>query len=137
MVNVVDEALGYIETLGVAYLASCVDDQPYVRTMMLIKRNGKYYFATGSTDAKMSQLIQNPKVEVCIPIGDEGSVRLRGIISFVTNEDTRAEIHGCAAFIQGFWSDPKDPDFVLMEFKPNHLEFMRPSSIEIEKIELV
>jgi uncharacterized pyridoxamine 5'-phosphate oxidase family protein len=136
MDNVVDEALGYIEALDVAYLASCVDDQPYVRAMMLIKRNGKYYFATGSTDGKMSQLTRNPKVEVCIPIEDEGSVRLRGEICFITNEETRAEIHGCTGFIQGFWSDPTDPDFVLMEFKPNHLEYMRPGTVEIEKAEL-
>lgn len=136
MDNVVDEALGYIEALDVAYLASCVDDQPYVRAMMLIKRNGKYYFATGSTDGKINQLTRNPNVEVCIPIEDEGSVRLRGKISFVTNEDTRTEIYDCAGFIQGFWADPQDPDFVLMEFKPNHLEYMRPGSVEIEKTEL-
>ena len=136
MNGVVDEALGYVEALGVAYLASCVDDQPFVRAMMLIKRNGKYYFATGSTDAKFIQLTRNPKVEVCIPIEDEGSIRLRGMISFVTNEDTRAEIHGCTGFIQSFWSDPQDPDFILMEFKPDHLEYMKPGSIEIVKVEL-
>jgi uncharacterized pyridoxamine 5'-phosphate oxidase family protein len=137
MKSLYEEALGYIEPIDVSYVATCVDDQPYVRAMMLIKNRDRFYFATGSTDNKMDQLTRNPNIEVCIPIdGDEGSIRLRGLISFIKDEEIRAEIHRCAAFIQSFWEDPRDPGFVLMEFKPCHLELMRPGSVEILRSEI-
>jgi len=132
MNKLVEESLGYIEPLGVSYVATCVDDQPYVRAMMLIYNNDRFYFATGSTDHKVDQITRNPRTEVYVPIGDEdGGLRLRGKMSFVSNEDTRAEIHGCAGFIQSFWDNPEDPDFILLEFKPEKLELMRPGSVEI------
>jgi general stress protein 26 len=132
MSELVKEALGYLEPINVSFLATCVDDQPYVRAMMLVYHNNRIYFATGSTDKKVDQITRNSSVEVFIPIGEnEGGLRLRGMMSFITNEDTRAEIHGCAGFIQGFWENPQDPDFVLMEFSPHKLELMRPGSIEI------
>ena len=132
MSSLVEEALGYLEPIGVCYVATCVDDQPYVRAMMLIYREDRFFFATGSTDNKVGQITRNPRIEVCISIGDdEGSLRLRGKMSFITDEDTRAEVHGCAGFIQGFWDNPQDPDYVLMEFKPEKLELMRPGTVEI------
>ena len=135
--SLVDEALGYLEPIGVSYVATCVDDQPYVRAMMLIYRDERIFFATGSTDNKVGQIARNPRTEVCIGIGeDEGSLRLRGSLSFVHNEDTRAEIHGCAGFIQGFWESPEDPDYVLMEFKPESFELMRPGTVEIVRGDL-
>jgi hypothetical protein len=80
----------------------------------------------------VDQITRNPRVEVYIPLGDDdGGLRLRGKMSFISNEDSRAEIHGCAGFIQSFWEDPRDPDFVLMEFSPEKLELMRPGSVEI------
>ena len=132
MSSLVEEALGYLEPIGVSYVATCVDGQPYVRAMMLIHRDDRFFFATGSTDNKVGQITRNPKAEVCISIeNDEGSLRLRGEMIFVTNEDTRTEIHGCASFIQGFWENPQDPDFVLLEFMPEKIELMRPGSVEI------
>ena len=137
MSSLIEEAFGYLEPIGVSYVATCVDDQPYVRAMMLIYRDDRLFFATGSTDNKVGQITRNPKAEVCISIeNDEGSLRLRGEMSFISNEDTRAEIHGCAGFIQGFWENPQDPDFVLLEFKPSYLELMRPGSVEILRTEM-
>ena len=81
------------------------------------------YRILGRTGIKVS--------EIGFGCGNVGGLRLRGEMNFVTDDDTRAEIHGCAGFIQGFWETPKDPDFVLMEFTPHKFELMRPGSIEI------
>ena len=132
MSGLVEEALGFLEPIGVSYVATCVDGQPYVRAMMLIYRDDRFFFVTGSTDKKVGQITRNPRVEVCMPIeNDEGSLRLRGEMSFITDKETRAEVYGSAGFIQGFWENPQDPDFVLLEFKPSYLELMRPGTIEI------
>lgn len=132
MSSLVEEVLGYLEPIRVSYVATCVDDQPYVRAMMLIYREDRFFFATGSTDQKVGQISRNPRVEVFVSIGDdEGGLRLRGKMSFISDEDNRAEVHGCAGFIQGFWEDPQDPDYVLMEFKPEKFELMRPGTVEI------
>jgi len=137
MRGLVEEALGYLEPIGVSFVATSVDDQPYVRAMMLIYHDDRFFYATGSADKKVDQLTRNPRVEVFLLLGDsEGGLRLRGEMSFITDEDTRAEVHGCAGFIQGFWENPQDPDFVLLEFKPNYLELMRPGSIEVLRTEM-
>lgn len=133
----VEDAYGYIDELPISYLATCVGDQPFVRAMMLINREGKFYYATGGTDGKVEQIAQNPKVEVCVLLGEGdngGSLRMRGVLEFVSNEDTRAEIHGCTGFIQSFWDNPQDPAYVLMEFKPSELELMRPGTMDIERM---
>jgi len=137
MSSLIKEALGYLEPIGVSFVATSVDNQPYVRAMMLIYHDNRFFYATGSTDNKVGQITRNPRVQVCMSIeNDEGSLRLRGEMSFITDEDTRAEVHGCAGFIQGFWDNPQDPDFVLMEFKPDYLELMRPGSIEIVRTKM-
>ncbi len=135
--SIAQDVYSYLGDMPISYLATSVDDQPYVRAMMLIKYNDRFYYATDATDGKVPQIKSNPKVEVCVLIGEgDGALRMRGVLEFVTNEETRAEIHGCAGFIQGFWSNPQDPAFVLMEFKPNYLELMRPGSTNIERTEI-
>jgi uncharacterized pyridoxamine 5'-phosphate oxidase family protein len=113
MSEIVEEALGYLKPISVSYVATCVDNQPYVRAMMLIYHNGRIYYTTGSTDTKVDQINRNSLVEIFIHIDDnDGGLRLRGEMSFVADKGMRAEIHGCADFIKGFWETPQDPDFV-------------------------
>ncbi|MBD3173160.1 hypothetical protein GF326_11880 [Candidatus Bathyarchaeota archaeon] len=124
--------------MGVSYLASTVDGQPYNRAMMLIHHREKFYYATFVGDKKVDQLVKNPHVAVCVPIGkenSEGSIRLRGKVEFIVDPDVRSIVHGCAGFIQGFWEDPQHPEFTLLEFKPEILEYMKPGSMETVRLE--
>lgn len=137
--SLLEDAFGYLENITTSYLATSVDDQPYVRAMMLIKRNGRLFYATGTTDGKVPQLVRNPKVEVCVLLGEGdngGSLRLRGVAEFVTDPEKRGDIHGCVGFIQSFWSDPQDPAWELVEIKPGYLELMRPGTMDIERSEV-
>jgi len=137
--EIVAEAFGYLEQLNVSCVATCDDGQPHVRPMMLIYVDGVFHYATGTTDAKVAQFTGNPKTEVCVLIGDGedgGSLRMTGEMSFVYDEDVRAKIHGCVGFIQGFWEEPQDPGFTLLEFKPRTLQLMRPGTIEVLRADL-
>jgi general stress protein 26 len=103
--------------------------------MMLIYHDDRFYYAAGSTDHKVDQLTRNSKVEVCIPlVDDEGGLRLRGEISFISVRIS--ELRFIAAFIKGFLENPQDPDFVLMEFEPNFMKYMKPGSTKIERVRL-
>jgi uncharacterized pyridoxamine 5'-phosphate oxidase family protein len=137
--SLVYEALAYLGDTNVSYLATSVDNQPYVRAMMLIKRGNRLFYATGSTEPKSIQITHNPMVEICVLLGDtdnEGSLRLRGKAEFVPDEDMRAEIHGCVGFIESFWDHPQDPAWALIEIKPEYLELMRPGTMDIEKTDI-
>ena len=134
--NILTEAFGHLEQTQVSYLATIEDDQPRVRAMMLIYHEGKFYYASDSGDEKVSQVTLNPKIEICVLLGEGdngGSLRISGISEFVHNEDTRRNIHGCIGFIQSFWENPQDPSFVLLEIKPNEIRYMRPGTMEIKK----
>ena len=54
----------------------------------------------------------------------------------MTDEDLRAEIHGCVGFIESFWEHPEDPAWVLIEVKPEYLELMRPGTMDIERTDI-
>ena len=137
--EVLKEAFGHLEQLQVSYMATIEDDQPRVRAMMLIYHEGKLYYATDTSDEKVPQVTKNPKVEVCVLLGEDdngGSLRISGEAEFIYHEDTRNTIHGCIGFIQGFWENPQDPAFVLWEVKPQEIRYMRPGTIEIYKLKL-
>ena len=137
--KIVDEALGSLGQETVSYVATCDGGQPRVRPMMLIYVDGVFYYATGTSDAKVAEFMRNPKTEVCVLLGegdDGGSLRVTGEMGFVYDEDVRAKIHGCVGFIQGFWAEPQDPGFTLLEFKPRMLQLMRPGTVEVLRADL-
>ena len=132
--EMVDEAIGYLGQQTVSYVATCDGGQPRVRAMMLLRMGGGFYFATGTRDAKVGQLMKNSSVEVCVPLGkgdDEGSLRLTGAVEFVYDEETRRRIYDCFGFTQSFWDSPQHPDFTLLRLKPMSLQLMRPGTVEI------
>ncbi len=137
--EIVDEAFGGLGQETVSYVATCDGGQPRVRPMMLIHVDGVFYYATGTNDAKVAELMGNLKTEVCVPLGegeDGGSIRMTGEMSFVYDEGVRANIHGCVGFTQSFWEEPQDPGFTLLKFKPRKLQLMRPGTIEILRSDL-
>ena len=68
--SIVDEAYSYLNQLNVSYVATCEGGQPHVRPMMLIFIDGVFYYATGTSDAKVDELMRNPKTEVCVLLGE-------------------------------------------------------------------
>ena len=91
--EIIGGALGCLDRLTVSYVATCDGGLPYVRPMMLIYVDGVFYDATGAVDAKVAQLMVNPKTVVCVLLGEgEGGGRLSliGEMRFVKDEGVRA-----------------------------------------------
>ena len=137
--KLVEEAYSHLGLTTTSFVATCVEGQPLVRAMMLIKQGSRFYYTTGTRDAKVKEMMRNPRVEVCVLLGEAdsgGSLRLTGSVEFVYDEDVKAEVVGCAGFAEGIWGEPGNPDYTLLEFKPERLQYMRPGTIEIKTVEL-
>jgi len=137
--KLVEEAYGHLGSVATSFVATCLEGQPHVRAMMLIRRDGGLYYATGTRDTKVKEMMRNPRVEVCVLLGEAdsgGSLRLTGSVEFVYDEDVKVEVFGCAGFAEGIWGEPGNPDYTLLEFKPVRLQYMRPGTIEIKTTEL-
>jgi len=114
-------------------LATCERDQPRLRPMTLIVKDQRFYFATGSTDSKSTQLATNPRAEFCLNITTEansGYLRGSGEMKRVTDQSIRKEIADWAEFIYQFWADSTDPDYCLYELELRQTRYIAPGEMK-------
>ncbi len=124
--------LAELKKLQAVNLATVEGDQPRLRPMTLIVKDGHFYFATGSTDSKTKQLDNNCKAEFCLIIpGNENTGYLRGSgrMKRVENQDTRKEVADYAEFIYHYWKEASDPDFCLFEMELQQMRHMEPGDM--------
>lgn len=90
----------------VFHLATMDGDQPRVRGMLLFRadENG-IIFHTASTKDVYSQIMSNPKAELCFQC-DETQIRITGVLELVEDENLKREIfeHPTRKFLQA-WKD--------------------------------
>lgn len=113
-------------------LATVEGDQPRLRPMTLIVKEGRFYFATGSTDEKTRQIDGNNKAEFCLllPLGQNtGYLRGSGKMQKVENPDTKKDVADWAEFIYDYWKEASDPDFVLYELELRQMRYMEPGEM--------
>ncbi len=126
------EQLDLLKPTQMVHLATCEGDQPRLRPMTLIVKDGVFYFATGSQDTKSGQLAANPKAEFCLVLRDAtnaGYLRGSGFLRRVEDAGRRKEVADHATFIYDYWEDAADPDFALFELELKQLRHMRPGDM--------
>lgn len=86
------------------HLATADGDQPRVRGMLLYKadENG-FIFHTASTKDLYTQIMKNPKAEMCFSCGGT-QIRVTGVLELVNDDALRAEIfaHPSRKFLQAW-----------------------------------
>ena len=105
-------------------LATVEGDQPRLRPMTLIVKEGRFYFATGSTDEKTRQIDGNNKAEFCLllPSGNNtGYLRGSGQMKKVQSMPDKKEVADWAQFIY---------DFVLYELELRQIRYMEPGDMK-------
>jgi len=133
-----NEILALLKPEQVVYLATSCENQPYNRPVTLIYNKNRFYFATGSIDAKTEQLKLNPLLEICLPIKDEkysGYVRFTGNAEAVSDSVVRKEIYDEASFLSYFWKESTDPSYVLYQMTWQKAEYMKPGEHLSTKID--
>ncbi len=130
--------LAKLKKLQAVELATCDGDQPRLRPMTLIVKEGRFYFATGSRDCKTRQLESNSKAEFCllIPSADStGYLRGSGKMEKVEDQATRKEVADWAEFIYDYWKEATDPDYCLFELELKQIRHMEPGEMTETVIE--
>ena len=121
------------------FLATVEGDQPRVRPVTLIHLQNKLFVTTGSNDAKVKQIKQNPKTEFCLMLEKEerkGTIRAECEARIVENKDIKAEVYNNISFAKEFWKSPEDPNYTLIWLQPNVFEYMKPGSVQAVEIRL-
>lgn len=121
------------------FLATIDVDQPRVRPVTLIYLRRKLFVTTGSNDAKVKQIKQNPKTEFCLLFEKDerkGTIRAKCVARIVQDKDVKADVYKSISFAKEFWKNPEDPNYTLIELQPLSFEYMKPGSIQALKIEL-
>ncbi|MDD3535317.1 MAG: pyridoxamine 5'-phosphate oxidase family protein [Candidatus Cloacimonetes bacterium] len=123
------EMLAWIKQNQYVYLATSDKRQARVRPVVLFLHADRYFFATFSGDAKVAQIQANRLVEVCIPLHEEGHtgyIRLSGSAKIVTNAALKSEASERCFFFDQYFGGYDDPDYSLIEFDPDFVEYLRP-----------
>lgn len=121
------------------HLATCENDQPRLRPMTMICKDGRLFFATGSADSKSSQIAGNPKAEFCLLLQNatnSGYLRGSGNLRQITDIRVKKEIADHATFIYDYWQDPADPAFRLFELELQQLRYLKPGEMTEQVNEL-
>jgi uncharacterized pyridoxamine 5'-phosphate oxidase family protein len=134
-----DEIFQYFVEQQPIFLATIEGNQPRVRPVTLIYLRDDFYVATGSSDAKTSQIQKNPRVEfgLLVEKGESrGTIRAECIASLVKDTEIRTHIFEKIPFMKEFFKTPKDPKYALIKLEPKAFEYMKPGSIQSQKINL-
>ena len=121
------------------FLATADGDQPRVRPVTLVHLRDKLYVTTGSDNAKVKQMAQNPKIEFCLLFEEDerkGTIRTECIARIVNDKKVKAEVFSSLSFAEEFWESAEDPGYTVIELKPIAVEYMKPESIEAIRIDL-
>jgi general stress protein 26 len=94
-----------------------------------VAHEGKVYALTGSKDAKMRHLREDPRFEFFVLVKENestGYVRFMGQVMMVEDLDLRKEVGDASGFAWDYFSGPEDPDYALLEMNIRRAEIMRP-----------
>ncbi|TFG19116.1 MAG: hypothetical protein EU530_07210 [Promethearchaeota archaeon] len=128
-----EEALVELKKEPIMSLATCVNNQPYVRIMALISYNNKFYCVTSKSRPKTKQIQSNPKYSFVVKLTgnkDIGSIRVRGVSEIITVPNEREEVGGSISWFKQFWKSFEDPEFVLVRLHVYEILTHDPDSKE-------
>lgn len=122
----------------VGTLATIQDNKPYSRFMMFFHEDLTLYTATNKETHKVDDLGQNPNVHILLGVQDAGfSGAYCEIEATATIEDSKDKK-------EKYWNDklskwlggPDDPNYVLLQLKPQKIRYFADSGSKAEVLEL-
>ncbi len=128
--NIKQEIWSYFKEMQTVFFATCDNERPYVRPVLLLYVNNKFWVATGTEDTKTPKLKINPNIEFCYFIEKEaehGYIRGAGKVEFIQDLHIRKEFIEKFAYIKHYWQEPEDPGYTLLELKIKSLEYLHLS----------
>ena len=111
----------FLKKDSLAYVATSDNGQPHVRAMTLIFCNNRFWSATLTSRNKIREIKANDRMEFCVLLETEkgtGSLRATGKAAVIDDLNIKQELASEISFFNAFWKSPDDPEFCLIELKP-------------------
>jgi len=137
--DVKEEVLALFEDFQKVFLTTVEGGQPRVRPVVLICLDEKYWVTTGTSSAKVKQIRENPKIELCLDLQKEekgGYVRVAGTAEIVEEKQTKTKIAERCEFFSRHWKSVDDPEYTLLEICPVEVEYLRMGEHLVHKFSL-
>ena len=137
--NIKQEIWSHFKEMQTVFFETCDNERPYVRPMLLLYVDDKFWFAAGTGDAKTQQLKINPNIEFCYFIEKDsrhGYIRGFGKVHFVQDLKIRKKFIDKFDYIRHYWQEPEDPGFALLELKIKTFEYLPPNEHTAIKFQL-
>ena len=137
--DLIQEILSHFKEMQTVFFATSDKERPYVRPMILLYVDNKFWVATGADDAKTPELRENPHFEFCYLIEkgvENGSLRGSGQVEFVRDMNIRRKFIDNFSYISHYWQEPEDPSYILLQLHVDSIEYMRSGEQTSTKIQL-
>jgi uncharacterized pyridoxamine 5'-phosphate oxidase family protein len=129
------DVLEMFEEIQEVMLATTDGEKAYVRPVMMVYNQERFFIATGSVDAKCDQIRKVGSAEVCYyPDSQEKGcyVRINGKADLISDIKLKGEIMEVASYIKHYWTDPADQGYAVIELLPEYFAYL-PYGSNIEK----
>jgi len=134
-----DEALKYFKDVQFACLSTMNGDQPKVRPMTLIYRDGKLWFGTGQESSVTKEIKANGKIELCkmLDVKHEiGSLRATGTAALVEDEEIANNLWKCCPFFADYWKTRDNAELQLIEIQIEEIKLTKPGEFTSHTIKI-
>jgi len=134
-----DEILGHFKATNHVVMASVENDQPRLRPITLVHHRDRFFFATQTSDDKVRQLAENPKIELILMWQEpphNGYIRVEGKAAKLQETGLIKELYAGNDFMGKLWSGPDDPNLTIYEVKPSVYDYLRPGEWSTLKLKV-
>ena len=120
-----DDAIDIMRDAGFGFLGTSNGGQPCVRPMMpYLTEDNELLLALLSRSRTIEHIRQNPKVELCFVDRKMSYCRITGLAFISTDIAKKLLIFNGIPMLRQYFSQPEDPNFVLVEINIEHIEVM-------------
>ncbi|MDP2654454.1 MAG: pyridoxamine 5'-phosphate oxidase family protein [Candidatus Omnitrophota bacterium] len=121
------EVIDLIKDAGFGVLATVDGGQPKARPMMpYLDEDGNLLLAVLAHSRTISQISQNPQVEMCYIDRKMCFARISGKAKISENKDKKQQVWYNIPMLRQYFTSLEDPNFVLIEIDTESVEAMSP-----------
>lgn len=130
-----EKVLQIIATAPVGFVATIDGTTPKVRPMAIqVVWDNKLYASTFRNSRKMEQIGKNPRTEIAWVDKDMRQVRISGTISVCQDKSLKKKFFDKNPTLKNYFKGVDDPNYTLLEIKPERVEWMDINSKKYEEI---
>jgi len=126
------DAWSWLKPVQMIHLATWDGTFPRVRPVSLIFDQGRFWFCTGTNDAKVRQIRQHPVFEFSLILqgdGTSGTLRCCGRTRISDDIEEKSIMASRIPFFSQYWDYPEDPTYCLVELLVEDAEYMKPGEM--------